>query len=98
MHKFGALSRRDGGWFSCNDIRFYECTVLSLISKQLAIYSINEKLPGRKFVRLNENGNALADAIIFERDARIQANKASKQMNAEIERLTLRNFVAEGIL
>jgi hypothetical protein len=97
MVQFGALSRQDGGWFSCNQTRFYDCTVMALLSKQLAIYSINEKLPGRQFVRLNEAGIALARAIVAELNGRKQANEAAERLQAEIMRLTPTSWVVEKV-
>ncbi|MEI9804130.1 MAG: hypothetical protein WDN48_06240 [Pseudolabrys sp.] len=88
MHQFGALSRRDGGWFSCNGARFYDSTVEAMLSEQLAIYSINEKLPGRKFVRLSQTGTDLARAIVAKRDAETLANAEAERMLADIIRLT----------
>lgn len=88
MLQFGALSRKEGGWFSCNGARFYDCTIIALLSKQLAIYSINKNIPGGKFIRLNDAGLQLAQAIVRERDARIAAQKAAAHMEAEIANLT----------
>ena len=87
MSQFGALSRRAGGWFSCNNVKFFECTVLTLISRQLAIYSINEKLPGKKFVRLNEDGIKLGRATAAEVGIRKAAREAITLTRAEISDL-----------
>lgn len=84
MGRFGALSRQKGGWKSCNGVGFYECTVLALLSRGLAIYSINKKKPGCKFVRLSDAGIKLARNLTAEYMAKKAAEAAYQKTFAEV--------------
>ena len=84
MVQFGALSRKKGGWKSCNGAAFYECTVLALISTGMAIYSINKKKLGCKFVRLTDAGIKHARTLTAERDANKAAEAAYQKTMAEL--------------
>ncbi len=92
MTQFGALSRKvkpdrhpdaSGGWKSCNGTRFYNCTVMALIAKELAIYSINKNLPDLEFVRLNPTGIIRGRHLIAERKSKNRPVIVAPKIGAE---------------
>ena len=83
MLKHGALRRQKEQWKSCVGNSFRDITVITAVSRNLAVISVDKRIPGAQFARLNQIGIYVARAVLEEAQHRETASPIKETQGAQ---------------